>query len=330
MNILQAAFLGLLQGLSEFLPISSSGHLVLGAALLGLPAPGLTFSIMVHLGTALATVVMLWPEISWLLTGVFAPREPSHRKTAFTVVLCIVLASVPAFLVGVAWGDFVDRIFEAPIVVPFGLLATSLVLFLGRPENSRATGARAARRHSRSSTDDRSHSGSRSPSSAVSNDTFRIDAASRSGRGREDMRGRNREARAGYDRDVLRTVTYRRAGIVGLAQATAIMPGLSRSGMTLTAGLLSGMSREDSARFSFLLALPAVVGGAFLDFLDISAAGAQIMTSQTLVAAAVAFVSGMFALSSVVQAVRKGDLTKYAWYCLAVGAASLVWFLIWG
>ena len=139
MNALQSAFLGLLQGLSEFLPISSSGHLILGAAVLGVPAPGLSFSLMVHLGTVLATVVMLWREVAWLVTGVFSPRDRAHRGRAFGVIGLVLLASVPGALVALLAGDTVERAFTSPIIASAGLLFTGLILYLSKNAGRRAS-----------------------------------------------------------------------------------------------------------------------------------------------------------------------------------------------
>ena len=276
MNALQAACLGLLQGLSEFLPVSSSGHLILGSAVLGLPAPGLSFSIMVHLGTALATVVMLWREIGWLLKGVLAPESRGDRGRALGVIGMLVVASVPGALVGVLGADLVERAFSSPIVASAGLIATGFVLWLS------GLGGR---------------SGRRSPTTS-------------------DVR-----------QETLSTVTLGRAVGIGVAQAVAITPGISRSGMTMATGLMSGLSREDAARFSFLLALPAVFGGAFLDYRKAAEAGASMYSSTGLVGAAVAFVAGIFALAVVFRVVRRGELSKFAYYCWAVGGVSLAWFL---
>ena len=123
---------------------------------------------------------------------------------------------------------------------------------------------------------------------------------------------------------VLTTVGFGRAIVVGLAQAFAIAPGVSRSGMTIAAGLMTGVSREDSARFSFLLAIPAVLGGALLDFRE---AGGPVLTPAAVTGAVVSFVAGILALGVVFRAVRRGDLSKFAYYCWAVGLPSLIWFL---
>lgn len=276
MNALQAAFLGLLQGLSEFLPISSSGHLILGSAVLGLPAPGLSFSIMVHLGTALATIVMLWREIVWLTRGVLAPSRGDDRGRALGITGMLVIASVPGAVIGVFGGDFVERAFSSPIVASAGLIFTGFVLWLS---------------------------------------------------GLDGRSGRRSRSTSGAGDEPLSTVTLGRAVGIGVAQAVAITPGISRSGMTIATGLMLGLSREDAARFSFLLALPAVFGGAFLDYRKAAEAGTSMYSSAGVIGAAVAFVTGVFALAVVFRVVRRGELSKFAYYCWAVGGASLVWFL---
>jgi len=290
MNTLQAAVLGLLQGLTEFLPVSSSGHLILGSALLGLPAPGLSFSIMVHLGTALATVVMLRREIAWLLRGIFAERYGSR---ALSATWFLVVASVPGALVGVAGGRLIEDAFSSIWVASVGLIVTGLVLWQSR------LAARPGGRGVRAVSD---RSGSRRrPGSQASGEP------------------------AG---DILGTVTLRRALSVGVAQAFAVVPGISRSGATIATGLLAGLSREDAARFSFLLSLPAVFGAALLDFRKAALSDAPVFSGVALTGAAIAFVSGVVALSAVFRAVKKGELSSFAYYCWVVGGVSLVWFLV--
>lgn len=276
MNPIQAAILGLIQGLAEFLPISSSGHLILAAEVLGLPAPGLSFSVLVHLGTALATIVMLHGELAWLARGLVAPSSRDHRARALGIVGLIVVATIPGALVGVFAAGAIEKAFSSPVVAAVGLCVTALVLYSTR----------------------------------------------------ERHRGR-RHMEYTFDREMLGSVDLFRAITVGLAQAVAITPGISRSGMTMGAGLFSGMSRDDTARFSFLLALPAVLGGAVLDYRAAAAAGVSMFSAEGLIGAAVAFVSGLFALAAVFRAVRRGSLSRYAYYCFIAGVSSLIWLLTW-
>ncbi len=247
----------------------------MGSALLGLPSPGLSFSIVVHLGTALATVVMLWREIVWLLKGVTAPEgghggREGRKSGARKAVWFLVAASVPGALAGVLGGDLIEKAFSSAWIASAGLIVTGLLLWQSRY---------AAR-----------------PGAFVD--------------------------------EILGTVTLRRALWIGVAQAVAVVPGVSRSGATITTGLLAGLSREDAARFSFLLSLPAVFGAALLDWRNAAPSGAPLLSGVALTGAAVAFVAGLLALSAVFRAVRRGDLSNFAYYCWTVGAVSLVWLLV--
>lgn len=305
MNALQAILMGLIQGLTEFLPVSSSGHLLLGSLVLGFPVPGLSLSLLLHLGTAFATVVMLWDEIIWLVRGIFVPGSRSERSRALTIVGLLVLASVPGAVAGVFFGDFLDTVFSSGGVAAVGLILTGVILMIsGRQAIHDASERRVHRDEG--------------------------EAAGRQSRRVERRSGRRNHRRQGYEGDapVLSTVNARRAIIVGLSQAVAIVPGISRSGATIASGLLSGMEREDAARFSFLLALPAIFGGALLDFGEAIAAQESVLSLAGLLGALVAFFSGLLALSIVFRAVRKGDLKKFAYYCWAAGALSLVYLMV--
>jgi undecaprenyl-diphosphatase len=297
MTALQAILLGLIQGLTEFLPVSSSGHLLLGSLVLGLPAPGLSFSLLLHLGTALATVVMLWQEIAWLLRGIFLPGSSRERTRAWSIVGLLAVASVPGAVAGLFFGDFLDTVFGSGGVAAAGLIITGFIL-----------------RYSA-----RARTGDTEPRARAEGDEQ--GERSRSVR-------RNRRGREGHgDAPLLGTVDLRRAIIVGLSQGVAVIPGISRSGTTITSGLLSGMDREDAARFSFLLALPAIFGGALLDFREALALGEPIFGAAGFFGALVAFLSGLFALSFVFRAARKGDLAKFGYYCWAAGVLSLLYLM---
>jgi len=268
---IQAVLLALIQGLTEFLPVSSSGHLVLGARLLGLVTPGLSFSIWVHAGTGFATVVMLYREISWLVTGLVSPELQGRKYQVLRVILLIVLASVPAGAVGLFFEDTIQSVFSSGLAASLGLLFTGFYLRF---------------------------------------------SAGREGEG--SCRGI----------EILETVDLRGSVLVGLSQAVAIIPGVSRSGTTITTGLLAGMSREDAARFSFLLSLPAVFGALLLDIRAALSSGEPVVTSQGLIGALVSFVAGLVALGWVFRVVRRGELSRFSYYCWALGLAGLTWFLL--
>jgi len=253
MTVLSAAILGVVQGLTEFLPVSSSGHLVLAGALLGVPEGSLSFDIMVHLGTLTAVLAVYRADIARLIAGIAARRRPD-----LVLAGLLVLGSIPAGIAGFLLADGVESLFDSPAVVSAMLLVTGTVLFSTR--------------------------------------FFRA--------------GDRREPRA--------------AGslAVGLSQAVAILPGVSRSGMTISAGLLAGLGRESAARFSFLLSIPAILGAALLDLTG----GDGIGTLDPGVAAtgfALSAVTGYFALRLLIRFLAAGRFHLFAWYCWALGGIGL-------
>lgn len=279
MSVWQAVILSVVQGFTEFLPVSSSGHLTLGAKFLGLPSPGLAFSIWVHMGTAMATIAMLHKEIFWLVKGVFAPASPEDRRRSLAIAGYVIAASVPAGVIGVLFKKKIEASFSSGIVASIGLIITGCFLQFSRPKAAKGFQSRNT---------------SQGPKSA---------------------------------QPALDTVTFPRSMVVGISQAIAIIPGISRSGTTITSGLLSGMSREDAARFSFLLSLPAVLGAGLLDVRSALAAHVSPISVIGLIGAGVSFLTGLFALSFLFKTVRKGELSKFSYYCWAVGVVSLIYLL---
>ncbi|QUL98323.1 MAG: undecaprenyl-diphosphate phosphatase [Candidatus Fermentithermobacillus carboniphilus] len=291
-----ALILGIIQGLTEFLPVSSSGHLILGSRFLGLPAPGLSFSIAAHVGTAVATIGMFRDEIAWLVRDIFGRGRGGKIALAN-----IIIGSIPAALVGLLFKGAVEALFSTPLAASVGLLVTGCVLKISGRGRERAFHVETA--------EDYGKKGTGIPSCRKKN--------------RQDSRPNLRILREDNGHTPLSTVTTWRALVTGIAQAIAIVPGISRSGMTITAGLLSGMSREDSAKFSFLLALPATLGAALLDLKDLLGTGAETMTAQLLIGAIVSLITGVFAISLTYNFVRRGSLDRFAYYCWALGLLSL-------
>jgi undecaprenyl-diphosphatase len=279
LSIVQAIVQGVIQGLTEFLPVSSSGHLILGSRLLGLPEPGLSFSISLHVGTGLAVLIMLRSELSWLIAAIVSPGEKYQRRRALQLMSYVVLASIPAALTGIVFSGLIEPLFSSSAVASVGLIVTGLVLRFGK--------------------------GSPEPTD----------------------RRRRDGARVEYQRD-MPSVTLGSACLVGLAQAVAIVPGISRSGITIAAGLMSGITRQDAARFSFLLSLPAVFGAALLDLRSLGETGLPLITVNSFVGALVSSIVGVFALGTVFRTVRQGRLSAFSYYCFAVGTVSLMWLLL--
>lgn len=281
MNWLAWVTLGVLQGLTEFLPVSSSGHLVLAQKLFGLSVPGVLLEVTVHAATALAVVVLYARELWAMLVAVlrwFARKRPGIRGSAVVradyrwrgLVTNIILATVVTSIIGFAFQPYFRQAFEEPKVAAGMLLVTGVVLFATR-------WLRTGRRD----LDDLQ------PGDAV---------------------------------------------WVGAAQGLAILPGLSRSGLTMTGGLARKLNGEAAARFSFLLSLPAIVGASLVETVGSqelkSALASGIPTAGLAAAFGAAFLAGLIAMIVAVRLIERGHLYRFAWYCWAVGAAALGWLTL--
>jgi len=270
MSALHAIVLGLLQGATEFLPISSSGHLVLVPWLLGWDASSLTFDTTVHLGTLVAVVVYFWRDIGRIVGGVLKTLRDRNLDDFYgRLGWLIVVGSIPAAAAGALLESFFERLFGTPALVSILLLVTGLILFASE---------RASRR-----------------------------------------------TRA------LESVGWRDGILIGLAQAAAIAPGISRSGSTIAAGLALGIRREAAARFSFLLAMPVIFGaGVFKlkDAIAVGVSGAEVTAlSLGFLAAAL---SGYACIHFLLSYLRRRSLYLFAGYCWAFGLFSLLVALVRG
>lgn len=279
MNTLQALIMGLLQGLTEYLPVSSSGHLTIASELFGIDGESnMTFTIAVHVATVLSTLVILGSEIGKILKGMCNPLSPRSLKGNGTFlnrlnpdqryVLNILVSMIPIGIVGVFFKDQVEEIFGSGLlVVGICLLLTAALLtfsYLARP--------------------------------------------------------RQRE-----------NISLGHAFIIGLAQAVAVLPGLSRSGSTIATGLLLGNKKEKLAQFSFLIVIPPILGEALLDVLKMvkgEEATGGIDTLPLIVGFVAAFISGCAACKWMIGIVKKGKLIYFAYYCAIVGVASIVYSLL--
>ena len=264
MEWFEALILGLVQGLTEFLPVSSSGHLAIGKALLGVePAGDLIFEVTVHAATVLATIVVFRKQIWKLLCGLF--KFKYNDETDYVAKLCV--SMIPVFVVGMFFKDKVEAAFGSLRVVGIALLVTAILLVL-------------------------SDFLSRRVSAAV------------------------RESRNG--------ISFWQAFVVGVGQACAVLPGLSRSGTTISTGLLTGVRRENMAMFSFLMVLVPILGETFLDLVGGDMAASTVGALPLLIGFAAAFVSGLFACRVMVALVRKAQLRWFGLYCALVGLAVLI------
>ena len=259
MTTIQAIILGVVQGLTEFLPVSSSGHLMLASELLGTDmsaADDLTFSLTLHAATVLSTIVVLWREVWRLLRGVFSTKFNDEQA----YVLKIVISMIPVGIVGFCFKDYLEMAFSSVLVVGIMLLVTAILLFFAYKAKPRE---------------------------------------------KED-------------------ISYRDALIIGLAQACATMPGLSRSGTTIATGLLLGNKKESMAQFSFLMVLVPILGEAFLEILGGGFAESSIGALPLLLGFLAAFVSGLLACKVMIALVKKAKLVWFALYCLIASVCIFV------
>ena len=264
MDWLQALILGLVQGLTEFLPVSSSGHLAIGREILGVEAAeDLVFEITVHVATVLATIIVFRKQIWKLLCGLF--KFKYNDETDYILKICV--SMIPVFIVGMFFKDKVEALFTSLLVVGLALIVTAMLLLFSDIYGGR--GKVAAKQY-------------------------------RNGIG------------------------WWQALTVGIGQAFAVIPGLSRSGTTISTGLLCGVKREAVAQFSFLMVLVPILGEAFLDLVGGDVAASSIGTVPLLVGFLAAFVSGLFACKVMVAIVRKAKLSWFALYCVLVAILIFV------
>lgn len=258
MEIIDAIILGVIQGLTEFLPVSSSGHLELGKAILGeskMPAEGLMFTVVVHFATALSTALVFRKDIVEILIGLF--KYKWNEETQFAVKIFI--SMIPAGIVGLIFEKQLEALFGGSVVfVGFMLILTAILLFL-----------------------------------------------------------------ADKARNTNKPVTFSKAFFIGIAQAIAILPGISRSGATISASVILGVDKSKAARFSFLMVVPLILGKIAKDLLDgaisMETEGIGYLTAGFLAA----FISGVIACTWMVQLVRRSKLSYFSIYCLVVGIIAI-------
>ncbi len=263
MNFLEALFLGLLQGLTEFLPVSSSGHIEIGKELLGLdinPDDSKLFTIVVHGATALSTIVVFRNDLRAISRDLLTFRWTDSTN----LMLFIIISMIPAVFVGLFWEDKIDELFAGNMVLVGSMLLVTGILLL-------------------------------------------ITSYLKPKRG---------------------IVNYWKSAVLGVAQAIAILPGISRSGSTIATGLILGINRNTMARFSFLMVLPLIFGAMAKDIMDYNPSAETDVEPLALIGGFIAaFVAGLFACNWMIKLVRKSKLSYFAVYCFAIGAIALIYSL---
>ena len=257
MSALEAFILGLLQGLTEFLPVSSSGHLEIGKhILLKDPSPNLTFTVVVHGATVLSTIVVFWKDIKALFLGIFTFSWNHSNK----YLSKIFLSMIPVLFVGIFFKDFVESFFEGNLVIVGSMLIITALLL-----------------------------------------SFTYYAKSR-------------------DKDI----SSKDAFIIGLAQAFAVLPGISRSGSTIATGLLLGNKKEEVAKFSFLMVLIPIIGANLKDLFSGEMTAQNSVSAQALAIGFItAFISGLLACKWMITLVKRGKLIYFAIYCFVIGVIAI-------
>ncbi len=269
----EALILGVLQGLTEYLPVSSSGHLTIISNLFGLSGEeNLSFTVMLHVATVLSTLVILWKEIVWIFKDIFSKqswKSYNDLNPGTRYAVNIIISMIPVGIVGFCLKDTVESVFGSGLtIVGIMLLVTALLLafsYFAKP--------------------------------------------------------RQKENISGWH-----------AFIIGIAQAVAVLPGLSRSGSTIATGLLLGDNKEKLAQFSFLMVIPPILGEALLDIMDIAQLGFQnamngIPVSAVIIGFLSAFIVGCLACKWMISIVKKGKLIWFAIYCAIVGLSTLIFSL---
>ncbi len=275
----QALVLGVVQGLTEFIPVSSSAHLVLVPAVAGWPRHGLAFDVALHLGTLAALIAYYRRDLARIVLAVLGRSPAGERALYRRLLLLLVAASVPVAVAGLAFGDGVEAVFAAPVTTAWLLLVTAAVLILG----------------------ERMHRW-RAASCAGATNSPEVVAPNAAG-----------------------SIGWSQALAVGAAQMFALLPGLSRSGLTISAGVAAGLPRPVATRFAFLLGLPAIAGAALVQLPQVDDLG-QVSLLEVGLGVAAAAVSGYLAIALLVRLVSRAGIDRFAWYVVPVAALSL-WVL---
>jgi len=269
LTLLEGIILGIVQGLTEFLPISSSGHLVLAQSILGITEPPLFFDVMLHFGTLLAVIVFFRRDIWDIISSIFG-RDPSksYRDTNFNssksarlFAWYIIIGTIPTLIIAFILKNTTEKAFSDPMIVSIMLIVTGIILWLS--------------------------------------------------------------ARVGQRGKQLNTV---RAIIIGIVQGIATLPGISRSGSTISTALIAGIDGEQSARFSLLLSLPAIFGATILELKGVESINISIFT--IIIGIFIAFVVGYISINLLVKILKRGRFSIFAYYCWAIGILSILWQVI--
>jgi undecaprenyl-diphosphatase len=309
---LEAVILGIVQGITEFLPVSSDGHLVIIPYLAGMRLPGLALTVALHLGTFLAILMYFRREVWLMIKGVLrigsGPDELLYRRLA----LLVIVGTLPVAVAGLLLREVLEGLFESPLLAAGLLVFTAAVLWVGEKLRDRRIRHTAPAPAAPAATSEPGRVWTGDWIGATPSDTQTAALSVPVGDDTADPGGRT-----------LETIRLRDALIIGLLQPLALLPGVSRSGTTIVAGLGSGLTREAATRFSFLLGLPALAG-AFIVELPALLEPGQYSGLQIGLSVATAFVAGYVAVSFLIRLVARDRLTGFAKYCLFMALVTVV------
>ncbi|MFC1557857.1 undecaprenyl-diphosphate phosphatase [candidate division KSB1 bacterium] len=271
-DFLKSILLGIIQGLTEFLPVSSSGHIVLAKELFSIQSYGLLYEVMLHFGTFLSVLVIFRKEIYAICVSLVggiaeAYREKSLKKLTNNpdslLGVLIIVATIPGGVAGLVFKDTISCLFRNPLFVSFSLILTGIILYLTR-----------------------------------------------------------------FIKEQKKELSFMQAAIIGCAQICALIPGISRSGMTISTGIFCGISREKAVKFSFYLSLPLILGATILELIDsFSFSNPEVNSIQLLTGLITAFLFGYGAIKILLKVVIAGKFYLFSYYCAVAGIVSLIYFL---
>lgn len=250
MTLFEAIILGIIQGITEFLPISSSGHLVLGQEMMGVNTPGNILEIVTHMGTLLSVIFVFWKDLIQIIKSI---QKSDTQKYIFYLFM----GTLPAVVVGLGGKDTISKLFDSVQMVSGGLIFTGTVLLITRKLKEKQE-----------------------------------------------------------------RLNWKRGTLIGLAQAIAIIPGISRSGMTICTSLALGISGKDAAKFSFLLAIPAISGAGLLTALDMGVGATPIPVPQLIAAFTSSLAVGYISLKWLLGLLESGKFYRFGYYCITVGMVT--------
>lgn len=268
MEISRAIILGIIQGLTEFLPISSSGHLVIIPAFFKLELPGLALTMALHVGTLAAVVMFFRKDVVALFKGflsIFKSQKSPEETIYLKLIFLLIVALVPSAIIGVVLSKKIDEVFSMPCTVSILLILNGFILLFAHLLSSK-------------------------------------------------------EKRGFFE------MKFKHAIIIGLFQVLSLLPGISRSGSTISGGIFSGVNKEDAARFSFLLSIPTILGASLFELKDLLSSSLPVQTLPLLLGILFSFLTGIIAIKWLLSLIKKSKLYVFSLYCFLIGLLGLFVF----